>query len=372
MGKPARRGSPFTSLRSRRGKRDEAAHLFTRSSPAPDPHPTNTVSRIRPSPRTTALLAATAIALGIGAVALANHRRARRHAARGLPIHKFLHVDGIRLHYIGRGAGPAIVLLHGTGSMAEDFEISGVLQRLAAAHRVIAFDRPGFGHSARPRYRWCTTGYEAGLIRRALHRLGITRAVIVGHSSGAQVAMAMALNAPEETAAVVPIGGYLFPRLRLDMIAGCVLALPLLRDLLSMLVSNVFGWLVLPGYLRFIFAPSPIPPAFEQRFPSAHVLRTAQLRESVGRTLLMNVSAFALSPRYRQLSMPVVAVAGTEDRIVGSDAQSARLQRAVPGCTLRWVPGAGHMAHHIDPDAVTEAIEAAHTAASRDREVAGV
>jgi len=41
--------------------------------------------------------------------------------------------------------------LHGNGSMIEDFESSGLIDLAAENHRVIVFDRPGFGHSDRPR-----------------------------------------------------------------------------------------------------------------------------------------------------------------------------------------------------------------------------
>src|SRR4051794_1696772 len=44
-----------------------------------------------------------------------------------------------------------LVLLHGNGSMIQDFESSGLLAMAAKKYRVIAFDRPGFGHSERPR-----------------------------------------------------------------------------------------------------------------------------------------------------------------------------------------------------------------------------
>jgi hypothetical protein len=56
-------------------------------------------------------------------------------------------VKDVRLHYVERGTGTPLVLLHGNGSMIEDFQSSGLLDA-AKKYRVIAFDRPGFGHSA--------------------------------------------------------------------------------------------------------------------------------------------------------------------------------------------------------------------------------
>ena len=60
------------------------------------------------------------------------------------PTGKFLEVVGGRLHYVERGAGDAVALLHGNGSMIQDFESSGLIDQIAENNRVIVFDRPGF------------------------------------------------------------------------------------------------------------------------------------------------------------------------------------------------------------------------------------
>src|SRR3954451_25268783 len=64
------------------------------------------------------------------------------------PIGSFIECDGVRLHYLDRGdpAAPSIVLLHGNGSMIQDFTISGLVAGLARGNRVLCFDRPGFGY----------------------------------------------------------------------------------------------------------------------------------------------------------------------------------------------------------------------------------
>jgi len=74
---------------------------------------------------------------------------------RNPPVGKFTECDGVRLHYIERGdpAAPCVVLFHGNGSMIQDFTISGLVDLLAQNNRVVCFDRPGFGHSQRPRFR---------------------------------------------------------------------------------------------------------------------------------------------------------------------------------------------------------------------------
>ena len=69
---------------------------------------------------------------------------------RNPPAGKFVEVDGVRLHYVEQGQGEPLVLLHGNGSMIQDFASSGLIQAASKTYHAIAFDRPGYGHSKRP------------------------------------------------------------------------------------------------------------------------------------------------------------------------------------------------------------------------------
>ena len=85
---------------------------------------------------------ATAVAAVVGVLALsalANHHLAKRAERRNPPSGQFIDVDGVHLHYIERGEGPPLVLLHGNGSMIEDFDSSGLIDLAARRHRVIVF-----------------------------------------------------------------------------------------------------------------------------------------------------------------------------------------------------------------------------------------
>jgi hypothetical protein len=100
------------------------------------------------NPYLTATLVGTA---GLMACAIINRFLAKKAERDNPPTGRFINVDGVGLHYIERGVGPAVVLLHGNGSMIQDFESSGLINAVARDHRVVVFDRPGFGHTNRPR-----------------------------------------------------------------------------------------------------------------------------------------------------------------------------------------------------------------------------
>src|SRR5689334_3420635 len=135
------------------------------------------------------------------------------------PIGSFLEVDGVRLHYITRGDSdaPPLVMFHGNGTLLEDLTISGLVETAARKYRVICFDRPGFGHSSRPRTVIWTPQRQAELFCAALTKLGIKRTLVLGHSWGTLVALAMAAREAERVKALILVSGYYFPSWRLDV-----------------------------------------------------------------------------------------------------------------------------------------------------------
>jgi pimeloyl-ACP methyl ester carboxylesterase len=307
--------------------------------------------------RTFQLLGASGAALGL--LAWANARAAREAERNWPPQGRILEVRGVPLHMLEQGSGPrSIVLLHGNGAMAEDFAISGVMERLARRHHVLAFDRPGFGHSGRPSRMCWDAPHQAALLREALGRLGVSRPVLVGHSWGALVALHMALQAPGGTGALVLLSGYVRPERRLDAAMASIPALPGLGKLLCHTVlpplADLLGWCL----VRRIFAPQAVPPRFRRAFPWPLASRPSALGASAAETACMHADAARLVGREEALNMPVMILAGLADRMVAASRHSVPLHHALPGSRLRLFPGAGHMLHHSHPDAVVDAIEA--------------
>ena len=139
-----------------------AAYLRTRS-PRSLADKARTIAQAHPY-----VVAAAATAGALAISALVNRRLARNAENDNPPAGQFLEVNGVRLHYVERGSGTPLVLLHGNGSMIQDFETSGLIDLAARNYRVIVFDRPGFGHSDRPRNVVWTPAAQAELINGAL------------------------------------------------------------------------------------------------------------------------------------------------------------------------------------------------------------
>lgn len=305
--------------------------------------------------RVAALLGSAALLAG---AALFQRRKTRQAEEKWPPTGRFVRVDGARLHYVDRGEGRPVVFLHGNGASIEDYEASGVLARAAGKYRAIAFDRPGFGHSDRPRSTDWTPAAQAKLIRRALSELGIERPIVVGHSWGTLVALAFALDYPEDAAALALLSGYYFPTARADVPLVSPPAIPVVGDVMRHTLSPWLGRLIAPAIIRRIFAPAPVSESFAG-FPTELSLRPSQIRASAADAAMMVPAAAELSKRYGEIDLPVVIMAGSGDKIADFGRQSRRLASAIRGGELHELPDIGHMIHHSAPDRVMAAIDRA-------------
>jgi pimeloyl-ACP methyl ester carboxylesterase len=296
-------------------------------------------------------------ALAAAAVsAIANHWLAKKAERRNPPRGRFITVAGVRLHYIEQGRGTTLILLHGNGSMIEDFQSSGLIDLAAKKYRVIAFDRPGFGHSNRPRSTVWTPAAQADLIAAALKIIGVERAIVLGHSWGTMVAVALGVNYPQQVQGLVLASGYYYPNARADVLIFSPPAIPVVGDVLSYTVSPLLSRLLWPLLLRRIFGPSPVPKKFDG-FPEEMAVRPSQIRATAEESALMIPSARALRDQYRHLRMPIAIIAGAEDRFIETE-QSARVHRELPESTLRCVPRTGHMVHQTATAEIMSAIDA--------------
>ena len=244
-----------------------------------------------------ALLAAVILA----ALVIVNHTAARLAEWQNPPSGSFIEVDGVRLHYSDRGSGRPVVLIHGNIVTGDDYNTSGVAERLLGTCRVIIFDRPGYGYSERPRWRPWTAMAQAELLHKALRELGVERPVVVGHSWGTLVALAFAIRHQSDTAGLVLLSGYYFPTFRLDALMVVPGAIPVLGDILRYTISPVFGWLTMPFTKRVMFAPAPVTERFKAEYSTAMALRPSQIRATCVDGALMVPITMKLRAHYGEV-----------------------------------------------------------------------
>ncbi len=129
--------------------------------------------------------------------------------------------------------------------------------------------------------------------------------VVVAHSWATLVALAWALQAPQEVAGLVLSSGYYYPSRRLDVALATPGAVPLLGDVLNHTVSPPLTQLTLPGTWRKMFAPRRVPDRFSHRFPRALIPRPEQIRAMSQEGAIMVPSAAALRRHYGGIQLPV-------------------------------------------------------------------
>jgi pimeloyl-ACP methyl ester carboxylesterase len=302
-------------------------------------------------------LAAAGLAIAAASgLALLNLRLARRSEARHPPRGAFITVDGVRLHYRDQGVGPPIVLLHGVAVSGEDFVASGMFDRLSQMHRVIVFDRPGYGYSSRPRRRIWTAQRQARLLLQALAQLGVERPLLVGHSYGALVAAYMGLQGEDAVAGLALLSGCYRPTPRPDATLIGATAIPVAGDLLALTLSPWLSRLMAPLILKIVFAPAPVSGSFKRGYPISQMHRPSELHATAADMGLLGWDAYRFARRTAQLRLPMLIIAGRQDRLLRTASHSEWLHRRIPQSCYLELQGAGHMVHHTKPNEVASAI----------------
>jgi pimeloyl-ACP methyl ester carboxylesterase len=296
--------------------------------------------------------------LALAAAALFVSYRSRKAVQAYPPEGKFIDVDGVRLHYLEKGEGEPLVLLHGNTTMGMDFTLSGLVDMAAKRYRVIVFDRPGYGYSERPRSTIWTSEAQAKLLHRALEMIGVQRAIVLGHSLGALVAVAMALDRPSSVKSLVLSSGYYYPTLRPEVPWTMQPAIPILGDVMRYTITPLTMRMLWPLMLKREFTPAPVAESMK-KLPPWMALRPSQIRASSAEMILLYRDVMSLGRRYQELKLPVVLVAGSGDRLVYRSRHSDRLHQELPHAEYRIIEECGHMVHHVAPAKVLEAIDAA-------------
>ena len=272
------------------------------------------------------------------------------------PPGKFVTAAGVPVHYVLHGHGRPVIYIHGAKSSVFDFLLS-LADRVASRYTAVAFDRPGAGFSGRAAQDGGSPQAQAAVLRAAAAELGLLRPILVGHSLGAAVALAWALDAPGEVAAVVTLGGYVLP---LGGPPPWVVAAARSRTMLRALGGigrSRLGRPLVDSVLRRVLFPDP-PPADYARLAPALALDEARLVNDGEDRKSAEAGLRALEARYGDLDLPVVIVVGEQDRVV-PPRSSFELHRALPHSELMSLTATGHMPQFTRPDAVMAAVDRA-------------
>jgi len=306
-----------------------------------------------------AWLALAALAAALVVVLLANHARAyvKRVNAEYPPQGRFIDADGARIHVreAGMAGAPPLLLIH--GASANLLELWGPLaDEFSPLHRVIAYDRPGMGHSTRARRDAHTLKSQARIAARVLAETCSEPAVIVAHSLGSAVALRLALDHPRLVRGLVLIAPASNPYPGKPAWWARLSASPLVGSLFCNLLIPFLGPLMSSKSVANNFWPAPTPVNYLRDAGVPLTFRPAAFRASAQDVCASKAEFAAQQPRYAELLTPAVIVTAEKDRVVSPKRHARALALDLAAAELVIAPDTGHMPHRLRTDLVVAAI----------------
>jgi len=242
---------------------------------------------------------------------------------------------------------------------------------LARHHRVLVFDRPGYGYSERGDGPWPDPAALARLLLDASEQLGAPRPLLVGHSWGGAVVMSALLREPQRIAGGVLLAGVAGHWVGEKDLVEQLRDWPLLNSIFAHTLVYPVGSLLLPGVLEEVFAPHPVPPGHASRVGAALALRPHSYLHNARDMNRLSEYLQRESSRYAEITGNLLVIHGTADTLVPFWNHGKRLLPVIDGIQVALLQGYGHAPHHVDPERVAGLIhDFAHTNAHRTGGVA--
>lgn len=265
---------------------------------------------------------------------------------------RFVDAGGIRWHVQVAGTGPALLLVHGTGSSTHSWRDGAPL--LAQHFTVVAPDLPGHGFTSAPEPSRMSLLGMAYALHTLLDQLDVAPALVAGHSAGAAIVARMVLDRLVDPHGLVSLNGALLP---LHGLAGRFFQ-PAAKALAALPgVPQLFAWSVsergvIDGLMRSTGSTL-------DRTGVALYQRLAGNAGHAGAALAMMAhwDLDALEVDLPRLTLPTLLIVGDCDRTV-PPSESARVRQRLPNAQLQTQRGLGHLSHEEQPtDAAQRIVE---------------
>ncbi len=236
------------------------------------------------------------------------------------------------LHASNKPEAPSLVLIHGAGGTHLHWPPE---MRRLPGYNIYALDLPGHGKSSGPGEQ--TIEAYAEQVAGWMASVGLVRAILVGHSMGAAIALRMSLSQSAAVRALVLLGGGV--RLQVN---------PLL---LEQSASSTTLPLALSAIVDWSYSPHA-----DARLVELAARRIQETRPSVLHGDLLACDAFDIKDEVGRVRAPALVVCGQDDRMTPLRL-SQYLAGTLPNARFRAIAEAGHMAMLEQPSEVTRALE---------------
>lgn len=291
--------------------------------------------------------------------------RVRLAEKRSPPLGRLIEVDGIQMHYIRQGQGRPLVFIHGSFGSSYDFMMS--IMPHVKNYEAILVDRPGHGYSTRPKRLTMSIFDQARYLNLLLKQLGVEKPVLVGHSFGAIVAIAYALDYSNDLSGMVLGGPYVTPWNGPTNPLHTMTAVPLLGDIYRHCLVIPFGQSIRDSIGKKVFYPQPAPKDYIA-VSSSLAMRPGHFKANADDIMELNAGLRAMRPRWSEVRVPTSIVTGDFDLVAPYQNHADPFHRAVKHSQLILLQQSGHQPFFAAPETMMRAVDWVWNEAGRPTE----
>lgn len=255
----------------------------------------------------------------------------------------------IKLHFITKGAGEPLIMIHGFSSSLHTF--SHLFEPLSKRYKVYALDMKGFGKSPKPRDDKYSVYDQMQLVKNFMKEQNITNPIMIGHSLGAGVILSLAIS------------GEKIKKMVLIDAAAYRQNLPKLLRWLQFPVVGKLGFYLLParyeieeGYKYAFYDNDKIPQEGVDILTKNLQSENAKYAFAKASDFLIPDDIDEVSKRYKEITIPTLIIWGYNDVIIRKF-KAEKLHKDIKKSLLRYVPLCGHMPQEEAPEETLRYIE---------------
>lgn len=270
-------------------------------------------------------------------------------------IGRVIAVEGGDIHYTDAGPreGRVVVLIHGLAGNMRNFHY-GMIEDLSQEFRVITIDRPGSGYSTRQSDDLASLSAQSAMVWAFLDKIGAEKPVLVGHSLGGALSLAMAMDRKGKVGALALLAPLtaamsepppVFKPLRI--------ASPAIRRFIGHTLAAPIARMTSKTVVREVFAPEDPPADFMSRGGGILGMRPKAFITASADLIGVHASMAEQGARYASdLDVHGGILFGTDDNLLAPDVHGRPMEKF--GLGYETLPGRGHMIPVTAPEACSD------------------
>jgi pimeloyl-ACP methyl ester carboxylesterase len=268
------------------------------------------------------------------------------------PAGTLIDIEGNRIHFVEAGSGRAILFIHGLGAQLHQFR-HPLFARLEKDYRLVALDRPGSGYSVRAAGATAGISEQARTIVAFMDRLGLEKPLLVGHSLGGIIALAIAIEHPGKAAGLALLSPYTRYSAKIGPnFAPLQIEQAWRRWFVAHTTAIPDALKTAPQVLDFIFGPQAMPANYPIQGGGMLGLRPSHFYATSSDLVASALDMERLQANYAEIAVPVGILFGTADRVLPHRAHGIAMKDKIGGLELELLDGIGHMPQFAATDAV--------------------